>query len=560
MRRYGLLLDYLFDERPSYRKNAAQELGELGDDRAVPVLLKVLDDKDREVRLTVAEALQKLGERKGEKVLIEELARDLLGDDPEKSKKAAEDLERLRNVDGVSLLLDTIDRQNPSEIKVAEALARAGVPKGVKDLIKHLYSPIRRMSERATEALGKIQDPFVVDVLIDSMNDQRINGLLRKILYKIKMNAVPALLRGLMNQDQGVRGQAAHVLCKMTKRAREKEAYAAKCYDEAYKVLMEAFNSDDEQIAQDAAAAMGVILDPRALEPMRATAKDPDRFEGLRIQVAHTLTKMEDPVGVEVLLEFLGGEDDELCRNAEHALEYTFVRDRSCKSVACIDNLVSGMVHEKVWYKVRDILEDIGPDAIPSLVKAFKDEKKKLRFHCLVTYNHIGIIDTELMKRTFEEEEDRECRYPIATALVKSLCKENIPKLEKLKEEATDDIIKEVAGNAIEHLERKLGLFRKEFIEKGRIGYHFWEITQIGGPKARDLLTHALQNSEHVEEVWDSAEHLGEMGDVEALPALEEAIIKRGGLSLKKTTADGGTEEVFVRDPIEKAIRTLRGE
>jgi len=161
------------------------------------------------------------------------------------------------------------------------------VPKGVEDLIKHLYSPIRRMSERASEALGKVQDPFVVDVMIDSMCDPRINGQLRKILYQIHMSAVPALLRGLMNQDLAIRGQAAHVLCKMTKKAREKQAYAAKCYEEAYKVLMEAFDSDDEDIAQQASAAMGVILDPRAAEPMRVMARDPDRFEGIRIQVAH---------------------------------------------------------------------------------------------------------------------------------------------------------------------------------------------------------------------------------------------------------------------------------
>jgi HEAT repeat protein len=59
------LIQALGDDNARVRESAAMALGEIGDKRAIPRLMKLLEDKNEDVRDSAAEALGEITERHG---------------------------------------------------------------------------------------------------------------------------------------------------------------------------------------------------------------------------------------------------------------------------------------------------------------------------------------------------------------------------------------------------------------------------------------------------------------------------------------------------------------
>lgn len=73
------LIEALKHKDLTVRRQAAEALGELGDDRAVEPLIGALKDKDTWLRWCAAEALGKIGDERAVKHLIEALKGERLG-------------------------------------------------------------------------------------------------------------------------------------------------------------------------------------------------------------------------------------------------------------------------------------------------------------------------------------------------------------------------------------------------------------------------------------------------------------------------------------------------
>ncbi|KQC12650.1 MAG: hypothetical protein APR63_02425 [Desulfuromonas sp. SDB] len=81
----GTLLSYLSDENKYVRKEACNALGEIGSDKAIPYLTKTMYGDDSFIVWTrAAVALHKLGDKKGERMLVE----NYNFDDPEQTEPA----------------------------------------------------------------------------------------------------------------------------------------------------------------------------------------------------------------------------------------------------------------------------------------------------------------------------------------------------------------------------------------------------------------------------------------------------------------------------------------
>jgi HEAT repeat protein len=101
---FYLLVEIINTQTGSKRANAILELGQIGNEAALPYLLKALQDEDKQVRMAAIEALAKLGNTIATEPLIKML------DDPEVFvfKKAAEALAKLKDSRAVEPLIEAI--------------------------------------------------------------------------------------------------------------------------------------------------------------------------------------------------------------------------------------------------------------------------------------------------------------------------------------------------------------------------------------------------------------------------------------------------------------------
>ncbi len=134
------------------RMDAAEALGQLGDERAVPHLIEALRDESHHVRREAAEALGHIGDRRALEPLIR----------------------ALRNEWG--------DEDSP----ILAAIERLGERRAIEPIIRSLRFKSRWMREEVDESLGKIQDAVraepVVEVIADrDRNLQWNSDLMRRI-------------------------------------------------------------------------------------------------------------------------------------------------------------------------------------------------------------------------------------------------------------------------------------------------------------------------------------------------------------------------------------------
>ena len=171
------LLNLLKDRKPALRKAAAEALGRIGDDGAIPALRETgRKDTDKDVRKAAESAIKEIKETSEQekadgsgkdtvKSDVPSLMKQLRSKDTGKRKEAAETLGESGDGSAAPALVVVLgDRDKEVREAAAEALAKIG-KSAVPSLTKLLKSrdPIIRKS--AAETLGKIGDKSAIPAL-----------------------------------------------------------------------------------------------------------------------------------------------------------------------------------------------------------------------------------------------------------------------------------------------------------------------------------------------------------------------------------------------------------
>jgi HEAT repeat protein len=194
----GLILA-LKDKDPKVQYDAAEALGEIGDNRAVePLTTALKNDEFSGVRWKAAEALSKIGAP-----AVEALIGALRHDDDDVRWKAAIALGEIgdpRAIEPLIILLCDEDRFVKSH--AALALGAIGEP-AVNPLLRALREGDGNLRWGAAIALGKIRDPRAIEPLIRALADkyENVRAESASSLAAIGKPALGPLLRFLKFSD-----------------------------------------------------------------------------------------------------------------------------------------------------------------------------------------------------------------------------------------------------------------------------------------------------------------------------------------------------------------------
>ncbi|NEO47750.1 MAG: NACHT domain-containing protein [Moorea sp. SIO4A3] len=271
------LIKFLDDPDPSVRISAASALGKIGTEARIDPVIKCLHDPDYSVRRMAAEAMGEIGTE----VAIDRLIKSL--DDPDYSvrRMAAEALGEIgteATIDPLIKLLD--DDHSDVRGRGADALGKIGTEATIDPLIKLLDDPESSVRERAADALGEIRTKKAIEPLIKSLNDPEsfVRGRVVSALGEIGTEmAIEPLIKSLDDEDYFVRISAANALGKIGAEV-------------AIDPLIKSLNNPDSSVRISAADALGKIGAEVAIDPLIKFLDDDDYY--VRESAADALEKI----------------------------------------------------------------------------------------------------------------------------------------------------------------------------------------------------------------------------------------------------------------------------
>ncbi len=188
------------------RSQAAEKLGESGDQRAVPALVKALEDKDRNVREAAAGALGNIGNASAVDPLLETL-RD---SDRSVRRSAAEALGRIGDERVIERLLPLLkDKDSDLRSAVAKALETMGGRK-LNDTLRAACA-VARMKWDEAASIGEPAIEPLIEALDDMKTQIRVAAIqaLEKIGHE---RSIEPLIRMLKDDDTKVQEAACWAL------------------------------------------------------------------------------------------------------------------------------------------------------------------------------------------------------------------------------------------------------------------------------------------------------------------------------------------------------------
>lgn len=277
------LIQALNDELWQIRSRATAALGNIGNPKAVELLIKILTDENEnaEVREQAIIALGEIGDARAIEVLTYILKE---GGERERWKiqgRSAYILARdlavraLANIDDprvVEILIQAL-RHGDSGVRAnaARALVKGGDAKAIEPIIQAYWDVDKNITSNHQEfirILGETGNTRAIEPLvqtiIESLKDEK-GWVLMDAVYALRKiddaKAVEPFIQALRDEDKLVRGRAAKALGKM------KDIRAVDS-------LIQALNDKFWEVRVGAAKALGEIGDTRAIEPLTRAMKD----------------------------------------------------------------------------------------------------------------------------------------------------------------------------------------------------------------------------------------------------------------------------------------------
>ncbi|MBR1368603.1 hypothetical protein RJ53_03425 [Methanocalculus chunghsingensis] len=415
------------------RRGAAEALGEIGDQRAIPHLVNLLGSDNAGVRAAAIEALKRFdvavirpleeilaaGSREeklaalliladiGENAryliehasadpdpVISEKAEILLGggdigrvDDRGINRSSKQsDVESAKDI--IPLIQDLLSGNKEAQIQSAQELVLRGAA-AVSPLIEILLKGNREQRATAAEILAEIRGPAVEELLTllrDGGRDTRITVAL--LLGKIgDPQTIDPLIRMLTDRDYRIRIAAA-------------ESLGISMDPRAVSALTGLLTDDDPDVVVAAIRAIGYIGDPTAVAPLIQKLGDEDF--SVRSASAEALAGMED-AAIQSLVSALSDPVKDVRSGAADALkeigwtpgdgearaQFLFAQGRwnemSAEGSVAVPILIDALADpdEDIRMGAARALGRTGdPTAIPPLIKGLSDEYTLIRKVC----------------------------------------------------------------------------------------------------------------------------------------------------------------------------------
>jgi len=350
------------DPQPEVRADAARQLGEIGDQRAVELLIGLLSDGNDEVESKATDALVKIGSPAIEPLIktmeegdwtsrpnaavalsqIEDtrindlLLQDLISPNPDIQESALVAIgDRSISKDGVELLISALSDEDP-QVRRAAAIVFGSikVPTAVQPLVEAFISYEEDMicAQYAQMALINIGEPSVAPMiaLLDSTNGH-IEWNAQETLIKIGKPAVEPLIVVLSDENPQVRinaiyslgeikdSRAIEPLLRILKEDEDilsdaSRSALSKMGSSTIDLFIELLHDENPRIRIKAIDGLTYIDDERVVEPIISALQD----EKVCLHAIEALGKLKDARAVEPLLEFLADDD---CFTRESVIE-----------------------------------------------------------------------------------------------------------------------------------------------------------------------------------------------------------------------------------------------
>jgi HEAT repeat protein len=250
----GVLIEQLGSADVDTRRATVVALGRIGDRAAVPALVRLVEEDDRDLLVVAASALARIGDQRAFEPLLR-----LIGDGETAVRQAA--VGALNSLGSPELaarivsLLDSPDRNTrESAVRIAGYF---GYPECADTLIARANDADEGVRAAAIEHLGYLDDPRVPQVLLDALREgtpRARSAAAHALAYVVEPGTVDALRHALHDGDAWVRYFAA------TSLGRRRDA-------DAFEDLASAARSDRaRQVRVAAVEAIGAINGGRAVE------------------------------------------------------------------------------------------------------------------------------------------------------------------------------------------------------------------------------------------------------------------------------------------------------
>lgn len=407
------LLKGLQSEDREKRAEAADDLGELGEQAAVEPLIRLLhNDKEYYVRVRAANALGKIGGEQAIDALIVALR------DYAVLSTAAKALANFKAERAIRPIIEIFENAGTGHHYglAAQSLATFGEP-AFLPLLEALEKP--KGAGLVASALGAMGDKRAIEPLIKMVRDRDIDGMERRIgvseLGELGGAEVFEFLKQVINdptEEAGVRSWAAESLGKSGEASfpilfeafkDDKLRYGAAggfalAGDVAIGPLTEALDNPNSKIREGAATALGLVADPTIVPNC---TKNP-------------LTVNLEPV--EPLIRTLEDKDSEVRASAVRGIwNIVFMLNRKFEMLRDTPNMPTEMaviIRQQPHLDREQLIEPI--------VKVLKDESSKVRADAAMVLGQLGVKDDRVVVplQAALEDQDEYVRFRANEALI----------------------------------------------------------------------------------------------------------------------------------------------
>jgi HEAT repeat protein len=518
-----ILLQALQDKNLVWmRREIIRSLGEIGDPRAVPALLQMLQDESKQIneKDEVVAALVKIDDPQAVPALLQLLRKERISQKEHNwwSDETKKTLGRIRKPQSISAVLKVLQDEDANlRMAAAEVLGEIGslqvIPALAQALLHDENAGVRKA---AAKALGKIGDTRAVPDLLQALRNEEgdARAIAAKALGLIgDPQAVFALAQVLLHDENtGVRKAAADALGNIGD-------------SQATPALVKALQDEDASLRMTVAAALAKIGDPQAM-PVLIQALQDD-VEEIRVAAAYVLGVSGISQAVSAMFQALQDKSKSVraaamfgwgCISDHHSLPALIYAIREDE-----DEFVANMA---IW-ALGKLLNDQPPlpHHIHDLVDKYKTEApSKITISERREKSDINQNVAALLKTLQDENNDK--RLAAIIVLGQIGCSEAAPALiQMLKEnnnwvQGTAAIALGVIGDPqafpalIQALQDK---------DESVVGSAIWALGQTGNYLAVPHLIQVLQNENFVIR-WIAAKALGQIGDPRSISALRDLL------------------------------------
>lgn len=295
----------LYSDDPKTLYTAINQLGRLGDPRAVDGLLAILKDKAFRFRREVVTALGRIRDARA----IDGLLMTLDNADSVMRSKISEALGRIGGTRAVDYLLPMLqDGDALVRETVVEALGRIGNVRARQGLVAALGDVDRDIRLKAAQFLEGLNDTSLTESWLRLIADteRKIRDIAANALESIRdLRIVDGLIDMLGHESSVIRAKAAETLGEIGN-------------VNAVEPLLRLLNDADKHVQVSAVRALSKIDDARATEPLMNLVDDDDKK--IRAAVVEGLGRLGDARAIKPLLKAVNDPSDQVCANAAKAL------------------------------------------------------------------------------------------------------------------------------------------------------------------------------------------------------------------------------------------------